>query len=349
MMEPATIPVSDASSPEGQKQIEVPIQEVNVDLIRRMREQSASATNSEILALVSQPKEKYNIGPGDVLQITVWDHPEFAEALGAQPTNVVKTGDPASGVVVDQDGRVQFPYIGVIGVSGMTTEQIQRTLTERLARYFTHPQVTVRIASFRSKKIYVDGEVHAPGAVSLTDIPMNLYEAVSGSGGFTPAADQSRVMLVRSGVTYQLDFSRMLEKGINPSDLVLRNGDFVRVMARDDNNIFVMGEVTKPAIAVPMKDGRITLSQAIAQAGSINSNTADAAQFYVIRGSLIGTPQVYHLNASSPVSMVLATEFELQPKDIVFVDGNGLVRISRVLNLLLPAINAGLAGVYYTK
>jgi polysaccharide export outer membrane protein len=141
----------------------------------------------------------------------------------------------------------------------------------------------------------------------------------------------------------------MLQEGINPSQLVLRDGDFVRVLARNDSNIFVMGEVTKPALAVPMKDGKITLSQAIAQAGSINPNTADAAQFYVIRGSMNGTPKVFHLNAASPVSMVLANEFPLEPKDIVYVDGNGLVRISRVLSLLLPAINAGLAGVYYTK
>lgn len=349
MSEPAQIPITDATSTEGAQQLNVPIEEINLSLIRQLQNQAARQQDTEILQLLKQPEAKYTVGVGDVLQITVWDHPEFAEALGAQSNNVARAADPTPGVIVDQDGNIQFPYVGSLQVAGLRTEEIQRSLTAGLSRYFTHPQVTVRIASFRSKKIYLDGEIHNPGAVPLTDIPMNFFEAVAGGGGFTAAADQSRVELVRRGVTYQIDFSKMLQEGINPSQLVLRDGDFVRVLARNDSNIFVMGEVTKPALAVPMKDGKITLSQAIAQAGSINPNTADAAQFYVIRGSMNGTPKVFHLNAASPVSMVLANEFPLEPKDIVYVDGNGLVRISRVLSLLLPAINAGLAGVYYTK
>ncbi|WP_258879300.1 polysaccharide biosynthesis/export family protein [Paraburkholderia sp. BL6669N2] len=349
MSQPAQLPVTDATSAGGVRQLDIPIEEINLSLIKQLRDQATNQQSPAVLALLSQPKEKYTVGIGDVLQITVWDHPEFAEAVGAQPNTVARASDPSQGVIVDQDGNIQFPYVGVLRAAGLRTEEIQRSLTGSLSRYFTHPQVTVRIASFRSKKIYLDGEVHNPGAVPLTDIPMNFFEAVAGGGGFTAGADQSRVVVVRRGATYRIDFPKMLEKGVNPAQLILRDGDFVRVLARDDNNIFVMGEVTKPAIAVPMKDGEITLSQAIAQAGSINSNTADAAQFYVIRGSMNGTPQVFHLNASSPVSMVLANEFPLEPKDIVYVDGNGLVRISRVLNLLLPAINAGLAGVYYTK
>jgi polysaccharide export outer membrane protein len=58
---------------------------------------------------------------------------------------------------------------------------------------------------------------------------------------------------------------------------------------------------------------------------------------------------VYHLDARSPVSMLLANNFELQPHDVVYVDNNGLVRFSRVLNLLLPAINAGLTAAVLTK
>jgi len=57
-------------------------------------------------------------------------------------------------------------------------------------------------------------------------------------------------------------------------------------------------------------------------------------------------PQVFHLDSRSPVSMLVANEFELQPKDIVYVDGSGLVRFNRVISLLMPLVNAGLtAGV----
>jgi polysaccharide export outer membrane protein len=67
---------------------------------------------------------------------------------------------------------------------------------------------------------------------------------------------------------------------------------------------------------------------------------------FVIRGALDGTPQVFHLDGRSPVAMLVAKEFDLQPKDVVYVDGSGLVRFNRVMSLLLPLINTGLtAGV----
>jgi polysaccharide export outer membrane protein len=207
----------------------------------------------------------------------------------------------------------------------------------------------VRIASFRARQIYVDGEVHTPGTLPLNDIPMTLYEAVNRAGGFAPTADQSRMVLVRGGRSYPLDLTGMLDKGLNPAKIALKSGDLLRIVARDDNGVFVMGEVNKPATAVPMKSGRLTLSDAIAQAGSLNNATADASEVYVIRDSTSATPQIFHLDARSPVSMILANQFELNPRDVVYVDGNGLVRFSRVLSLLLPAVNAALTGAILTK
>ncbi|MEA3120083.1 MAG: polysaccharide biosynthesis/export protein, partial [Paraburkholderia sp.] len=60
-------------------------------------------------------------------------------------------------------------------------------------------------------------------------------------------------------------------------------------------------------------------------------------------------PQIYHLDATSPVSMVLANQFELQPRDVVYVDNGALVKFNRVLNLLMPAVNAALTGALVSK
>jgi polysaccharide export outer membrane protein len=178
---------------------------------------------------------------------------------------------------------------------------------------------------------------------------MTLYEAVSRAGGFSATADQSHMVLVRGANSYRIDLSAMIARGENPSRIMLRNGDLLRVLPRDQNGVYVMGEVNKPLTALPMRDGSLSLSDAISQAGSINSNTADAAQMYVIRGALNAEPHVFHLDARSPVSMVLANQFQLQPNDVVYVDGNGLVRLNRVLSLLLPAVNAGLTAAVLTK
>ncbi|MEM5314005.1 polysaccharide biosynthesis/export family protein [Paraburkholderia sp. JHI869] len=328
---------------------EVPITELNVDTVKRFQEARLKWQQQQIdlLSAVPQP---YTIGAGDVLQIVVWDHPELAAALGsAQWQGSTRPGDPNAGFVVDQSGDLTFPYAGTTRVAGLRAEDVQRRLTAALGRYFIKPQVTVRMASYRAHEVYVDGEVRSPGVVAVNDVPMSLYEAVARSGGFSDTADQSDLVLVREGKSHRINLTQMVASGLSPSRLYLKPGDMLRVVARDENDVYVMGEVNKPISAIPRRTGRITLADAIAQAGSVNSSTADAAQMFVIRGALNGKPEVFHLDGRSPVAMLVAKEFDLQPKDVVYVDGNGLVRFNRVLTLLIPAINAGLTAGLVAK
>lgn len=335
-----------ASANATQSTPEIPVTEIDGTLLKRMLESKAQRQLQQA-QLLSEAPQAYTIGAGDVLQIVVWDHPEFAAALGTSQTQSSShPGDPMAGFVVDQSGNLSFPYAGTIAVAGLRTDEIQRRLTAALAKYFVKPQVTVRMSSYRAHEVYVDGEVHSPGVLAVNDVPMTLYEAVSRAGGFSDTADQSNLVLVRNGVSHPVNLTEMLAQGVSPSRLYLKAGDLLRVVPRDENDVYVMGEVNKPVSAIPRRTGRITLADALSQAGSVNSSTADAAQMFVIRGSLNGTPQVFHLDGRSPVAMLIAKEFDLQPKDVVYVDGSGLVRFNRVLSLLMPLINAGLtAGV----
>ncbi|MFM0300657.1 polysaccharide biosynthesis/export family protein [Paraburkholderia sediminicola] len=348
MRQPAELPVSagDNNGPAINEQL--PVADINVTLINKLRAQAAADDAKEDQSLFADSRP-YTLGPGDVLQITVWDHPEIAAAAGAQPQSSSRPSDPALGFVLDQSGNLQFPYVGTIHVAGLRTEQAKELLSNELGKTLRSPQVTLRVASYRSQQIYVDGEVHSPGVQPINDIQMSVYEAISRAGGFSANADQSRVTLVRNGHTYVINLTAMLTRGQNPSDLILKNKDVLRIVARTDNPVYVMGEVNKPASAIPMTNGKLSLSDALSQAGSLNTGSADAAQIYVIRNASASQPELYHLNAHSPVAMILANQFELQPSDVVYVDGNGLVRFSRVLSLLLPAVNAGLTTAIVTK
>lgn len=328
---------------------EIPVTELDVALVKSLQEDRLKLHQQQIdlLSAVPQP---YSIGAGDVLQIVVWDHPEIAAGMGtAQNQASTRPGDPFSGFVVDQSGDLTFPYAGTLHVAGLRIEEVQRRLIAVLSRYFVKPQVTVRMASYRAHEVYVDGEVRNPGVVAVNDVPMSLYEAISRAGGFSDTADQSDIALVRGGESHRINLTQMVAGGRSPSRLYLKPGDMLRVVARDENDVYVMGEVNKPISAIPRRTGRITLADAIAQAGSVNSSTADAAQMFVIRGALNGKPEVFHLDGRSPVAMLVAREFDLQPKDVVYVDGNGLVRFNRVLTLLIPAINAGLTAGLVAK
>lgn len=348
MRQPAELAVNagGANAPAVNEQI--PVADIDVALISKLRAQAATKFSAEEQSLF-QDSGPYTLGPGDVLQITVWDHPEIAAAAGAQPQSSTRLSDPALGFVIDQSGNLQFPYVGSIHVAGLRPEQAKELLARELGKTLREPQVTLRVASYRSQQVYVDGEVHTPGVQPINDIQMSVYEAISRAGGFSANADQSRVTLIRNGRPYVINLTAMLDRGRNPSDLVLKNKDVLRVVARTDNPVYVMGEVNRPASAIPMTNGKLSLSDALSQAGSLNSASADAAQIYVVRNASASQPELYHLNAHSPVAMILANQFELQPSDVVYVDGNGLVRFSRVLSLLLPAINAGLTAAIVTK
>jgi polysaccharide export outer membrane protein len=349
MQEPAHIPAESGDAQTTESQLPVPFTDISIALVRKLREEARSLDSSVAVDLPVAAHTAYVVGPGDVLQIIVWDHPELAAALGAQPATAARPSDAPAGFVIDQDGTLQFPYAGRLHVGGLRPEEIQTQLVHALGSTFRNPQVTVRVASFRSGQVYIEGEIHTPGSQPVNDIPMTLYDAISRAGGFIDSADQSRVILVRDGVSKQISLADGAGQVGNPAQIVLRGGDLVHVLSREDSGAFVMGEVNKPVTALPKRNGKLTLSDALSQAGSLNATTADAAQLYVIRGSLESTPQVFHLDASSPVAMVLANQFELQPKDIVYVDGNGLVRFSRVLSLLLPAVNAGLTAAVVAK
>jgi len=349
MITPAAVPVTTAENGDVTSDMQIPIKQIDLTLIRQIHAEQKSNTMAQSqLNLFAKPAG-YKLGAGDVLQIVVWDHPELAAALG-QPAQNTRPGDAAPGFVVDSEGNIQFPYVThAIHAAGKTPEQIQREIYADLSKVFVKPQVTVRVASFRSSQVYVDGDVRAPGAQTINDIPMTLTEAVNRAGGFAPTADQSRVTITRNGTAYPVNVAQMLKQGKNPADIMLQPGDMLHVDARDDNTVYVMGEVTKPTAVSPLRDGTLTLGEAIVQAGQINQETSNASQLFVVRQATGDSPVIYRLDARSPVSMLLANQFPLEAKDVVYVDNSGLVRASRVLNLLLPAINAGLTAAIVTK
>lgn len=326
-----------------------PIVPIDPALVARQRAARDAAAASLQQPAAPRAAASYRIGAGDVLQITVWDHPELAAAQGGAQQTPPRAADPVSGFIVDDRGNLTFPYAGTLKVAGLTAAEAQTKVKLALGKVYREPQVTLRVASFRSQQVYVDGEVRTPGALPVNDVPMTLADAVARAGGFTPGADQSDLTIVRDGIPVRIDLPGLIERHRDPSRIVLRGGDLLRIGAREDNGVYVMGEVNRPTLAMPKRSGRLTLSDALLQAGSINSNTADAAQMFVIRGADSRAPTVFHLDARSPVAMVLANRFELEPKDIVYVDGNGLVRFSRVLSLLLPSINTGVAAGIASK
>ncbi len=307
------------------------------DIIREDRLQREKRVNQNIRHLMKADPPPYTIGSGDILSIVVWDHPELTGQGVAAGTSMADTSTPAApapGFVVDHDGHVQFPYAGVLTLAGLTEEQARALLTRRLAKYIAQPNVTLRVQAYRSKRVYIDGEVKNAGLHAINDIPMTLMEALNRAGGMLPSADQSRIALDRGDVRYMIDLRALVAKGINPGNIMLAHGDVVRVHSRDESKVFVSGEVVRP-MALTMHNGRLTLNEALGESGGISPTTGDARQVYVVRKGIDGT-RVFQLDARSSGALAMAEAFELHPKDLVYVAASPLANWHRNLSMIFP-------------
>jgi polysaccharide export outer membrane protein len=315
-------------------------------LIAAEQKQRESVVSQDLTKLVVANPPSYTIDRGDILSIVVWDHPELGGTVGTPATGASElssTGTSPSGFVVDHEGRVQFPFAGVLKLAGLTEDQARDLLASKLARYIAKPNVTLRVQAYRSKRIYIDGEVRAPGLQAINDIPMTLMEALNRAGGLLPTADQSRLALERGKERYSIDLSEVIQKGINPGNILLQPGDVVRVHSRDESKVFVSGEVVTPR-ALIMHNGRLTLNEALGESGGVSPLSGDARQIYVVRKTTEGT-RVYQLDARTNGAMAMAEGFELSPKDIIYVAASPLANWNRNLSLLIPGALTSAVGV----
>ncbi|WP_290525591.1 polysaccharide export protein [Alcanivorax sp.] len=290
---------------------------------------------------LSDDQYDYQVGPGDVLQITVWDHPELTIPAGSLRSS------EESGNWVHNDGTIFYPYVGIINVEGLKVTEIRDMITERLSRYIENPQVDVSVAAFRHKRIYVTGEVDEPGLYPVTNVPTRLIDAIGEAGGLTTAADWSSVVLTRNGKDYRLSLRDIYQYGNTSQNVLLQPNDVVNVNPVTDAKVFVLGEVGQ-ASSLQMGRNGLTLAEALAENGSFNQQESDASGVFVFRKAPMGADHgidIYQLNAKDAAALVMADSFDLRERDIVYVTAAPLVKWNRVLRLLVPSMTTLLLGV----
>lgn len=279
--------------------------------------------------------QAYEIGPSDVLFITVWNHPELT-VPGSQ-----FNGSDTNGRIVKPDGSLFYPYIGNIQASGKTTEALRVEISEKLAKYIESPQVDVGILRYFSQRITLSGAFMHSQAVPISDKPITLLEAMGIGQIDSKMADLSNVRLTRDGKTYLLDVYQLVREPSAIYQLYLHNGDSIHVPFNDENKVFIMGEVKRPQ-AIAMRSSHINLTDAISTAGGLDQLSAKGQDVYVIRGVEDLSHEkatVFQLKAKSPTAFILANNFQLQAQDVVFVAASGITRWNRVISQLLPSIS----------
>jgi polysaccharide biosynthesis/export protein len=181
----------------------------------KTREDSThSVSVSQDKAVVAiQPPEGYRVGPDDELAISVWHEPELSQS-----------------VVVRPDGMITLPLLNDIKVVGLSTQELQTLLTDKLKTLVNDPQVTIVVKNIRSLKVFLVGYVSKQGAYSMS-AGMTVLELITEGGGLGPFAKSNAIYILRTvdGKRIRIGFNykkAIQGKGDNP---VLRSGDMVVV------------------------------------------------------------------------------------------------------------------------
>jgi len=203
---------------------------------------------------------QYQIGPQDLLKITVLDEPDLTQSYR-----------------VDTDGYIAFPYIGRVLAAGFTMNDVQDKIRSGLAAgYIRNPQVRVEIESYKSQSVMVSGEVRSPGKIAVSGA-MTVLEALAAAGSPTSAASaELTIAHARKPGSENLDadVTRVNWKDLQlgkGTDVALQDGDILNIPKAQ--TFYITGQVRNPGSFV--LDPGMTVQQAIALAGGLTERGSD--------------------------------------------------------------------------
>jgi len=220
--------------------------------------------------------KSYVIGPEDVLEIKVWGHDDLLRS-----------------VTVSANGYFSFPLIGQIRAGGLTVRQLEQQIAKLLDKdYIVNPQVTITVTDFKSKKVFILGEIIKPGAYYLSKDD-TLLEIISKAGGVTPNAGRE-IIIVRpaanaapqqqpaslnsaSSELVHVNLQALLSGDVS-KNIGVRNNDTIYVPKTSMFSVF--GEVRKPG-SYPLEK-ELTVLEAISIAGG-PSQDADTQKLELLR------------------------------------------------------------------
>ena len=240
---------------------------------------------------------------------------------------------------VDNNGFISIPYAGSIKAAGQTTEEVRAEIISKLQNRAIEPQIAVNIQDRRSGTISILGDVTTPQHFGLDPGGSRLLEAIARAGGAKYPAFETIVTLQRRGQLEQVPLTSVVR---DPrQNVFLRQGDTI-VLSREPRSFLVLGATPAPGSIGGQNNRRflfetenLTLAEAIAKAGGLNTSQADARAVFIYRQEsravLTGMgvdvsehpgeriPTIYQLDLLQADGYFLATQFYIRDRDLVYI------------------------------
>ncbi len=307
--------------------------------------EGAADASLPALAAVARPGRNDVVGPGDQLDIGVFE--VGVSLFGASRASTDGFDPSAQGqrfptVTVDRAGTIRLPYAGTLQVAGKTPNEIAAIIERAYRGKSQTPQVVVSVRGNLSSTVFVSGDVRKPGRLDLSLQNERLLDAIATAGGATAPTPDMVVRFTRDGVQIEERLDRV--RAGSPDDLVLVPGDRVELI-RSPRSYVVLGAANRPS-QVQFEQSDLTLAEAVARAGGPNDNVANPRAVFLFRydppapaqpGVATPTaaePIIYQLNMLDPASYFLAQRFPMRDKDVLYVSNAGINRTGKFIGLI---------------
>ncbi len=302
-------------------------------------------------AMVDRPSTTSNLppttnltaSPGDVLSVRIFEPYEGS----IFPTLRSAGSAPLGNQTVTSDGTIEVPYVGTVNVAGLNTAQIEQRIIDQLGTKAQNPQVIVDFAADRTNTVMVSGAVQKPGRMSLLEGTRSVVDAINQAGGLTPppasapgqpaapsGPTQYLVVVRRNGaVILSKQFAELLSGG----DIAIEKGD--QIIVRPNSRTYtILGAVMK-AGNVPIAKPDMSLLEALGEVGGLMDERANKTGVYLFRlGDIQDNPQarprVFRLDLMQPVSIFVAQQFRIQPRDVIYVTNSPLWEYNKILDAI---------------
>jgi polysaccharide export outer membrane protein len=287
----------------------------------------------------SKVANNYVIGPGDVIQITIWETPPAMLFGSSAPVSLPSAGAGASTSVtlptqmVSADGTISIPFAGRISVAGRTTEQIESSIVSHLKGKANQPQVLVAVTKNNASNVTIVGEVNTSGMMPLTPKGERLLDAIAFAGGLKQPVNHMAVQLSRGDTTATMALDSVIRDP--KQNVVLKPSDVVTALFQPQT-FSVLGATGKND-EIPFEAQGISLAQALARSGGLNDSRADARGIFLFRfedAKLVDNkdasvktnngkvPVVYEINLRDPAAFLVTQNFPVQNHDVIYVSNS---------------------------
>jgi polysaccharide export outer membrane protein len=334
---------------------QIPVVEIDDEVARRLLAAQAHSSFADAMPSPAQGAGDLVLGPGDVLAVSVWEAAPavlFSVSTSTEPT---ATGVPVRATtfpdqVVAADGTISIPFAGLIPAAGKSPRQVESEIAARLIKKANQPQVLVSVSRNVSANVTVVGEVNQSLRMPLTAKGERVLDALAAAGGVRQPIGKITIQLSRGERVLSMPLDAIVQD--SKQNVILEGGDVLAALYQPLS--FTALGATGKNDEVNFEAQGISLAQALGRVNGLLDNRSDARGVFIFRfeeRALVksgaqepptapdGTvPVVYRIDLKDPRSFLIAQDFPMRNKDVMYVANASSAELNKFLQILSTSI-----------